>query len=115
MRHLRFVLWLLSAPLLGSCVVPLASGDQNCVSYCGLLQGCGVAGAPSGDCGAWCSAFAEQLEHVGCKGAFDEAAACAVGDGTCQAASCSDQTQTYVDCTAQFCAANPTDTACPGS
>lgn len=109
------VLCLALVPLFGACVVPLASGDQNCASYCALLQGCGVAGAPTGDCNTWCSAFAEQLEHVGCKTDFDDAASCIVADGTCQAASCTAQTQAYVDCTTQFCAKNPMDSACPGS
>jgi hypothetical protein len=100
---------------LSSCVVPLASADQNCVSYCTLLQGCGVAGAPDGDCNTWCAAFDDTLEHVGCKAAFDDATACVVGDGTCQAASCGDATDTYLACVTQFCSENPEDSACTGS
>lgn len=100
---------------LSSCVLPLATSDQNCTSYCTLLQGCGVAGAPEGDCGAWCTAYAETLDHVGCKAAFDDAAQCVVGDGTCQAESCSTQTGDFLACTEQFCATNPTDAACPSS
>jgi hypothetical protein len=100
---------------LSSCVLPLATSDRNCVSYCTLLQGCGSSGAPSGDCNAWCTAFEPVVEHTGCKSQFDEALQCVVGEGTCEAASCGSQTQSYLDCTQQFCAANPTDSACPES
>lgn len=120
---MRFARFALAAPpltvaalfALSSCVVPLAGADQNCASYCTLLQGCGIAGAPTGDCNTWCSAFAETLDHVGCEALFDDASACVVGDGTCQAASCGAQTQTYLDCVTQFCAANSADSACTGS
>jgi hypothetical protein len=100
---------------LSSCVLPLATSDQNCVSYCTLLQGCGTNGAPTGDCNAWCSAFEPEVEHTGCKTQFDEALQCVVGENTCEAASCGAQTQSFLDCTQQFCADNPTDSACPQS
>ena len=79
MRFVRLSLAALSLAMtaacgLSSCVVPLASSDQNCVSYCKLLQGCGVASAPTSDCSSWCTAFADTLDHVGCKDAFDAAA-----------------------------------------
>lgn len=96
-----------------ACVVPLQSSDQNCVSYCGLLQGCGISGAPTGDCNAWCSAFETDLDRVGCKSQFEDATSCVVGEGTCQAASCGSVTQAFSDCTQAFCAKNPTDPACP--
>lgn len=113
-HHLfAFALALAAVGGLSSCVVPLASGDQNCVSYCTLLQGCGVAGAPAGDCNAWCTAFDADLQRTGCKELFDESTACVVAEGTCQAASCTSQTQAYLDCTQQFCAKNPDDSACP--
>jgi hypothetical protein len=98
-----------------SCNVPLASSDQNCVSYCALLQGCGAAGAPSGDCNAWCSAYEPVVESTGCKPLFDESLQCIVAEGTCQGASCTAQTQSYLDCVQQFCASKPTDPACPQS
>ena len=110
---LAFALALAAASGLSSCVVPLATGDQNCVSYCTLLQGCGTAGAPAGDCNAWCTAFAEDLQRTGCRTAFDDAAACVVGEGTCEASSCTSQTQSYLDCAQQFCADTPADPACP--
>jgi len=113
-QHLAAAALALAAAVLSSsCVLPLATGDQNCTSYCSLLQGCGVPGAPAGDCNAWCSAFATEVEHTGCKTQFDDSASCVVAEGTCQASSCDSQTQAYLDCTKQFCAANPADTACP--
>jgi hypothetical protein len=111
-RHLAALALLASAGL-SSCVVPLASADQNCVSYCMLLQGCGVSGAPSGDCNAWCTAFATDLDRVGCKTQFDDAASCVVGEGTCAAASCGSETQAFSACTQAFCMKNPSDPACP--
>lgn len=101
------------AVMSSSCVLPLSGADQSCVSYCSLLQGCGVPGAPMGDCNTWCMAFATELTHTGCKTRFDDSAACVVAEGTCQAASCGGQTQAYLDCTKQFCMTNPMDAACP--
>jgi hypothetical protein len=102
----------LLALALGACVLPLATGSDNCVSYCGLLQGCAVPGAPSGDCGTWCSAFTTQLAQEGCQQQFDDVTSCAVGEGTCEAASCGAQTQAILDCQNTYCAANPTVTFC---
>lgn len=113
-HHLIAALSLVAAAALAACVVPLSNADQNCVSYCTLLQGCGSSAAPAADCNAWCTAFAEDLERVGCKIAFDDATSCVVADGTCQAASCDAQTQTYLDCAKQYCDTNPTDEACTG-
>lgn len=113
-RHL-LALALASAAAFGlsSCVVPLATGDQNCVTYCNLLQGCGSAAAPAGDCNSWCTAFATEVEHAGCKSQFDDATACVAGDGTCAAASCGSAFQAFTDCTSAFCSANPSDAVCP--
>ena len=112
LHHALAALLLAATAALAACVVPLANADQNCASYCALLQGCGSPSAPTADCNTWCSAFAEDLERVGCKTAFDDATSCVVADGTCQAASCDAQTQTYLDCAAQFCDENPDDSAC---
>jgi len=111
-RHLA-ALATLAAAGLSSCVVPLSTNDQNCASYCALLQGCGVPGAPSGDCNTWCAAFATDLDRVGCKAQFDDAASCVVAEGTCVAASCGGATQAFADCTQAFCAKSPSDPACP--
>lgn len=116
MRHLvALVLALGGAIGLSSCVLPLATNDQNCVSYCQLLQGCGTVGAPSGDCNAWCSAFLPEVESTGCKTQFEDAIQCVVGEATCEASSCGGQTQDYLDCTQQFCMSKPDDPACPQS
>lgn len=113
-RHLlAFALASAAAFGLSSCVVPLATGDQNCVTYCNLLQGCGSAAAPAGDCNSWCTAFATEVEHAGCKSQFDDATACVAGDGTCAAASCGSTFQAFTDCTSAFCSANPSDAVCP--
>lgn len=113
-KHLLAVLFLALAAAGGtsSCVVPLATGDQNCVSYCTLLQGCATNGAPTGDCSAWCSAFADVLKKTGCQAQFDDATACVAGDGTCFASSCGDQTAAYTTCASDYCTKNPTDSAC---
>lgn len=113
-RHLTALALALGGAIgLSSCVVPLATSDQNCVSYCMLLQGCGSPGAPAGDCSAWCSAFEPVVERTGCKALFEESTQCVVGEGTCQAASCGSQTDAYLQCTAQFCGDHPDDSACP--
>lgn len=102
----------LLALALGACILPLATGSDNCVSYCGLLQGCGVSGAPQGDCGTWCSAFATQLQQEGCQAQFDDMTSCVVGEGTCAAATCGTQAQAILDCQSTYCAANPSISFC---
>lgn len=104
----------LTAAWASSCVVPLATAEQNCVSYCTLLQGCGIP--TTSDCNGWCTAYKTEAQHAGCEAQFDAATACYAGDSTCEAgATCASQTADFTTCTQQFCAANPTDAVCPSA
>jgi hypothetical protein len=97
---------------LGACVLPLATGSDNCVTYCQLLQACAVQGAPTSDCNSWCAGFEPLIQQAGCQSQFDDATSCVVGDGTCQAGSCDAQTQAVIDCKTQYCDANPDGALC---
>jgi hypothetical protein len=102
----------LLALALGACVLPLATGSDNCVSYCGLLQGCGVSSAPAGDCNSWCAIFEPAIQQAGCQQQFDDMTSCVVGEATCEAASCDAQTQSILDCKSQYCDTNPGASLC---
>ncbi|MFT3766834.1 MAG: hypothetical protein QM820_15155 [Minicystis sp.] len=109
---LALALALTAAGGLSSCVVPLATGDQNCVTACTLQQNCGLASAPAGDCNAYCAGFAPILERTGCKLDYEDFTSCVVAEGTCQAASCTATSQAYLSCAQAFCAKTPDDPAC---
>jgi hypothetical protein len=100
------------ALVLGACVLPLATGSDNCVSFCQLLQGCGVSDAPTSDCNSWCAVYQPLMQEAGCQTQFDDATSCVVGDGTCTATSCDAQTQAVLDCKTQYCDANPSAGLC---
>jgi hypothetical protein len=105
--------------LAGGAALAAASGcniigeETDCNSACALFKTCGLPGAPSADCGGYCTELVAGAAVAGCSAEFEAQNQCAKDNSVCSTAmTCTTSVEAFATCMATFCAKTPSSSAC---